>query len=190
MELYAVIAACAILTLCMSDRANIVAALGVSRFFVAFILICMLCLSRFEIDISPELRLNPGILVIPLSTIRLRAPSNRWPSMWTCVFVFATLSCLAERLVWLYGANNGVLCGLLAGGAGILLEDDQFFALLGVSVIPLAKAAFDTIYELSAMGYGSLDISAPALLNAQILAVIAAVFLQYLRNSERAPAKN
>ena len=115
MEIYMVIAICAIIALCTSERANVVFALGVNRFFAIFVLLCVLCLSRFEIDIIPELRLNPALLVLPFAAMKLRSNSGQWLIMWSCVLIFAVLSFFAERLGWLYGTENGLLCGMLAG---------------------------------------------------------------------------
>ena len=190
MEIYVVLAVCAIIALCTSERANVVAVLGVNRFFAIFVLLSILCLSRFEIDIVPELRLNPGLLVLPLAVTRFRSNSGKWLNMWSCVLIFAVLSFLAERLGWLYGAENGLLCGMLAGAAIILLDENQYTAFLGISIVPLMKTMLDMFYSQYSMGYSALDFSSSALLNAQILAVTMAAFLVFIRKSKGETAKN
>ena len=190
MEIYVVIAVCAIIALCTSERANVVAALGVDRFFAIFVLLCVFCISRFEIKIIPELRLNLGLFVIPLATMKFRSHAGQWLAMWSCVLIFAVLSFLVERLGWLYGTQNGLLCGMLSGAAIILLDENDYTAFLGISLVPLVKTIFDMIYDMYSMGYGALDFSSSALLNAQILAVTTAAFLVFIRKSKREPAKN
>ena len=54
----------------------------------------------------------------------------------------------------------------------------------------LMKTVFDAIYSLYSMGYGSLDFSSSALLNAQVLAVTTASFLVFIRKSKKETAKN
>ena len=58
----------------------------------------------------------------------------------------------------MYGAESGLLCGLMAGMAAFVYADNPSAAAYAVGSIPLITAALDTIITLVISGYASVEI--------------------------------
>ncbi|MDR0840960.1 MAG: hypothetical protein LBN26_06220 [Christensenellaceae bacterium] len=171
MQLYTLLLLCIVLLSVTGASAPACDALGMRRWHAAFFAVSILALSRFTVLLKPECSINFGALLLPLFPARRALKEGARFGAWAVLLLFAALGVALSRLGGLYGAENGLLSGLAAGCGALLLCDTPCLALGVAAAAPLLQAAITMCVDMLAKGYGALDISGSAVLNAQVVAV-------------------
>lgn len=165
-------------------------AMGISLFEVCYVLICTLALSIFQLRIGVEISINLGAAVlICLPGLMMRKDSGKVSGV-GAVMLISTVIALLKQSGALYGADNGLLCGLMAGTSAFILWDSPSCAACSAGSIPIITSVLGSFLSLVVSGYASVEIGHDIIV-AQLIALSICAVIIWIHSliPERAPTE-
>lgn len=134
------------------------AAMGISLMKACYIMACVLALSIFQLGIGMEISINLGALVLAfMPGLMMRKTAEDSAGIGAVVLISAAVA-LLKHSGELYGADSGLLCGLMAGMSAFIYGYNPSAAAYAAGTIPLITAALETFLTLIFSGYASVEI--------------------------------
>ncbi len=162
----------------------------ISLFGVSYILICVLALSVFQIRIGVEISINLGAVVLICLPGMLMKKQNGDTGGVGVVMLIAVIIALLKQRGMMYGADSGLLCGLMAGAAALVLIDNPVCAVCSVGCIPVIASVMGSFLSLALSGYAAVEIGHDTLA-AQLIALIICFAIIWIHSlvPQNAPAE-
>ena len=134
------------------------AAMGITLMEACYILMCVIALSVFQLRIGMEVSINLGALVLAFMPGTMMRKTGIDSAGIGAVMLISVAVALMKHSGEMFGADSGLLCGLMAGMSGFVYGDSPSAAAYAAGSIPLITAALDTIITLVISGYASVEI--------------------------------
>ncbi|MBR5292841.1 MAG: hypothetical protein IKU32_08025 [Clostridia bacterium] len=133
-------------------------ALGISVLEGCYILLCALALSIFQLRIGMEISINLAALLLTFMPGYMIRKTDTDSAGIGAVMLISLLAALLKDNGELYGADSGLLCGLMAGMSAFVCAGNPSAAAYAAGSIPLISAAMNTFITLIVSGYASVEI--------------------------------
>lgn len=133
------------------------AAMGISLMEACYIMICVLALSVFQLRIGMEISINLGAIVLAFMPGTMMRKTGDDSAGIGAVMLIAAAVALMKHSGEMYGAESGLLCGLMAGMAAFVYADNPSAAAYAAGSIPLITSAMETVITLVFSGYASVE---------------------------------
>ena len=146
------------------------AAMGITLMEACYILMCVIALSVFQLRIGMEVSINLGALVLAFMPGTMMRKTGIDSAGIGAVMLIAAAVALMKHSGEMYGAESGLLCGLMADMAAFMYADNPSAAAYAVGSIPLITSAMETVVTLVFSGYASVEMGHDVLL-AQLTAI-------------------
>jgi len=167
------------------------AAMGISAFEACYILLCALALSIFQLRVGVEVSINLGAAAMAvLPGIIMKHDGKDSPAGIGTVMLISMITALLKHNGGVYGADNGMLCGLMAGASAFVYGGSPCAAVCAAGGIPLITAGVGSLLSLVFSGYTAFEIGHDTIA-AQLIAVSISVVIIWVHSllPERAKAE-
>lgn len=144
---------------------------GLGRFQVAYFILSMLALARFDVVFNPEVRFNLLAVALPLWLLIWSREEGTGAGAPAVLAIFALLAFGVEKVGVFGGANSGLLTGFIAGASAAALTTTPKTALTVATAVPLLSCLLSTVYALAMGDYVELDFTSLVLRDAQMSAL-------------------
>ena len=166
------------------------AAMGLSLFEGCYMLLCALALSVFQLRIGVEVSVNLGAAVLTLLPgLLVKRGMDGSAGAGAAVLISITIA-LLKHGGGLFGAESGLLCGLMAGASAFIYGDNPSQAACAAGGIPMITAAMESVLALVFSGYAVVEIG-HEIIAAQLIALMVCTVVIWVNSllPERAGAK-
>lgn len=133
-------------------------AAGMSLFKGCYALLAAAALSIFQLHIGVEISINLGAAILMVLPAALMAKEGSSSAGAGAVVLISLIAALLKRSGALYGADNGLLLGLMAGMSAMLLWNAPACAACAAGGIPVLAAVADSFISLIFTGYATIEI--------------------------------
>ena len=166
-------------------------AMGISVFEACYTLFCVLALSIFQLGIGVEVSINLGAAAMAVLPGFIMKQDRKESSAGIgAVMLISIITALLKRNAGMYGIDNGMLCGLMAGASAFVYWDSPCAAVCAAGGIPLITTGTEAALSLVFSGYTSVEIGHDTIA-AQLIAVSISVVIIWVHSllPERAKAE-
>lgn len=147
------------------------AAMGISTFEACYILLCAFALSVFQLRIGVEISINLGaaaVVVLP-GIVMMRKGMDSSAGI-GAVLLISIIIALLKHGGGMYGADSGLLCGLMAGTTAFIYRDGPCSAICAAGGIPLIASVAEAALSLVFSGFTAIEIGHD-IIAAQLIAI-------------------
>lgn len=165
-------------------------AVGISLFGVCYTLIGALAMSVFYIRIGVEISINLGAAVLICLPGALMKKQNSEAYGVGAVMLTAIMIALLKHRGMMYGADSGLLCGLMAGTSALAMWDNPVCAVCSAGCIPVVVSVIGSFLSLAFSGYAAVEIGHDTMA-AQLIALSISFVIIWIRSlqPQSAPAE-
>lgn len=157
------------------------ASMGITLIKTCYVLICVLALSIFQLRIGMEISINLASLVLLFMPGMLTKKTDADSAGIGAIMLISAVAALLKHSGEFYGADSGLLCGLMAGMSAFIYADNPSAAAYAAGSIPLITAAMNAVIALIVSGYASIEIGHDTVA-AQLTALCISVVIICIRN--------
>jgi len=165
-------------------------AAGIKQFGVCYTLLCALALSVFQLRIGVEVSINLGAAALVFLPGALMKKDGGSCAGIGAVMLISAVIALLKLSGGLYGADNGLLCGLMAGASTMILWKTPASAACAAGGIPVITAVMDCMFGILFTGYARVEIGHDTIA-AQLIGMCICIGIIWIQSlaSQRASAE-